>query len=258
MPDEHYEAECQPPPAFEEFEPFDPASGPPLKSATLGEFLAFAAAVPVSAVEVIQARIADSRGDATVVDRLHEELWALPVVDVSRHRVLLATIGELRDAGSAGKLHDFVWYEGELTPPQPSPDASRSCRFELDATEMLQARAVEMLAFLNTDEASEATLEVAARHPKRAVRLSAIDAYLFNHGDTADAAEKLRGLVPPEDQSAVGLPRRTRDTDPQELERIMLAQLEADGHDRPEAPTPGQPPGPASRSWYVPGGHDVP
>ncbi|MEP6697768.1 MAG: hypothetical protein ABJA34_12960 [Pseudonocardiales bacterium] len=212
----------------------------------------------MSDVEVIRARIADSRGDDAVVDRLHEELWALPLVDVSRHRVLLATIGELRDGRSAGKLHEFVWYEGEFTPPQPSPDESRSCQFELDATEMLQARAVEMLAFLNTDEASTATLEVAARHPKRAVRLAAIDAYLFNHGDTADAAEKLHGLVPPEDRSAVGLPRRTRDTDPQDLERMMLAQLNADGHDRPELPTPGQSPGPVSRSWYQPGGHDVP
>ena len=81
--------------------------------------------------------------------------------------------------------------------------------FEVHPAEILQARAVEMLAYIATDEARDATIRVIQDHPFAAVRAAAIDAHLYNQGDSAEEAERLRGMVRSEDVAFVGMPRFT-------------------------------------------------
>jgi hypothetical protein len=220
--------------------------GPPLEADTLEEFLAWAAAVPVGAVESIKGNIAAARDrdDDALVEALSTELWRLPVDDVPRHMVLLATIGELRDPRLRELLSDFVWYSPLVHERlQERPDG---CSFEARPDEMLQARAAEMLSYLTTDESDRDTLRVALEHPSMSVRAAAIDAHLYNHGDDEDEIERLRSTVRSEDAPLVGVPRFTRDGDPEEFERAVEDYYRRNPEQR--APELHAGPGPADRS----------
>jgi len=48
---------------------------------------------------------------------------------------------------------------------------------------------------------------VAQQHPSRAVRIAAIDAYMWNHGDTAEAAAHIYSALPESDHKYVTRPR---------------------------------------------------
>ncbi len=229
---------------------FDRSSGPMLSAETIDEFIQWAAGVPAGEVEVIRERIANAREDENLIDQLTKELWRLPVRDVSRHGLLLSTIGELRDPRAASVLIKFIWYDGEIAPGDDRKRFLHSCSFEADGSEVLRARATEMLSYLSSSEAAEATLEIVARHPSDFVRAAAIDAHMFNAGDSPEAAEQLHKTVREEDRWRVGLPRLTRDVDPEEFERAVLAFYEQYPQERPPAPEQHPQPGPETRSWY--------
>ena len=127
-------------------------------------------------------------------------------MDVGRHRVILSTLGELRNERALRRLEEFIWYEGELTPRGPQPQERRACMFESSGTKLLQSRAAEMLSYLATEAAAKATIRVARDHPKLAVRAAAIDSHLFNHGDSPEVADQLRIVVRSSDRPLVGLP----------------------------------------------------
>jgi hypothetical protein len=194
--------------------------GPDLHAESIDEFLQWAGGVPTGAADMIRERIAAARGDSTVVDRLLEELWKLPVGDEARHYLLLSTIGELRDGRAATELVRFIWQPDERI-SSVEHEVADGCGFGPSTAELLKARAVEMLAYLGTSEAVEGTLRVAADHPAPAVRTAAIDAHLFNHDDAPEQMERVRGRVRSDDAPLVGLPRFTRDQNPREFDRAI-------------------------------------
>jgi hypothetical protein len=98
-------------------------------------------------------------------------------------------------------------------------------------------RAAEMLAFIGGDESAAATLKVAESHPERAVRLAACDAYLFGRSDSSEALQFLIDRVPEEDRDSIGLPRLTRETDPEEFEKAIAAYYERYPEQAPPLPT---------------------
>lgn len=198
----------------------DPAPAPDLGTDTIDEFLAWAGAVPVAATDRVRAQIASVRGDAGILDRLLEELWMLPVRDGARHYLLLSTIGELRDGRAATELARFIWQPDERI-ASVTHVAEEGCDFGAGTAELLKARAVEMLSYLQTPEAVEATMRVAAEYPATAVRAAAIDAHLFNHEDAPGEMDRLRGSVRSADAPLVGLPRFTRETNPREFDRAI-------------------------------------
>lgn len=194
--------------------------GPDLHAESIDEFLQWAGDVPAGATDMIRERIAAARGDTTVVDRLLEELWKLPVRDEVRHYLLLSTIGELRDGRAATDLVRFIWQPDEQI-SAVEHEMVDGCGFGPSTAELLKARAVEMLAYLGTSEAVEETLRVAADHPAPAVRAAGIDAHLFNHDDAPEEIERVRGRVRSDDTPLVGLPRFTRDANPGEFDRAI-------------------------------------
>lgn len=232
----------EPPPPFRR-PVFDPEGGPPLDGDNLDSFIEWAAAVPVAGIEVVRRRIAAAREDRSVFMGLVDRLWQLPTVDVSRHCLLLSVVGELRNPEAVRVLSKFVWYSDEMTVSRPEA-ALRDCTFEANGTSRLRARAAEMLAWLSTEQAYESTLQIAVEHPDGFVRAAAVDAYMYNHDDSAAAAEYLRKIVRPADQPLVGLPRWTRDTDPEEFERRVLDFYDRYPEERPrdvDIPVPAEP-----------------
>jgi hypothetical protein len=211
----------------------------------------WAATVPISHVDVIQQRVSKCRGDERIVDTLLDALWKLPVVDVGRHRVILSILGELRNARALSRLEEFVWFDGELTPSMPHPKDRRPCMFESSGTELLQSRAAEMLSYLATEAAARAAMKIARDHPKLAVRVAAIDAHLFNHGDSPEAAEELRTLVRPADRPFVGLPRKVRGGDVEQFEWAVFEWYARNPEHRPPKPKHVHENPPQPRSWFA-------
>jgi hypothetical protein len=219
------------------------APPPRLGPETIDDFLVWAASVPVGEVDAVRRAIASAAASQRdeLVDVLHRELWRLPVTDVSRHLVLLSTVGELRDPRSAARLAELVWFEPLV---DERPGTTPGCTFEVDPTQMIQARAVEMLSYLATQEADRLTLRVALEHSSPAVRAAAIDAHLYNHGDSVEEADRLRSLVRSEDVVLVGVPRFTRDADPEELARSVREFYDRHPSERADDPRHGEEPEP--------------
>src|SRR4051794_36070914 len=164
----------------------------PLTPGTVEKFVGWVAAVPVAEAQLIRDQVAQAAADVQVVDALAEALFRLPADDLGRHLLLLSVLGETRNPCAVGPLTRFIRLPGEaITPPQPAQMGELTGK-ERDATlldvgPVLQARAVEMLAYLRVPEAIDETLKVAADHPSRVVRVAAIDAYLFNHENDGEA-----------------------------------------------------------------------
>jgi HEAT repeat protein len=217
--------------------------GPGLTAATVDAFITWAAGVPVGDVQVVRDAVAAAQGDDEVVARLLAELADLPVRDVGRHRVLLSTIGELRDPRAGEPLSRFIWHATIVAPEQ----GGDGCGFEASLGESLQARAVEMLSYLGTGEANEETLRVAAEHPSQGVRAAAIDAHLFNHDDDPDEATRIRQRVRDTDTPLIGMPRFTRETTRADFERAVEAYLERYPTQRPAQPDRPSVHGPSPR-----------
>src|SRR5205085_82955 len=160
----------------------------------------------------------------------------LPVRDVSRRRLLISTLGELKNPQAVHTLVKFIWHKGEIVARDDRERHRQPCSFEADGGEMLRARATEMLSHLVVDEAAGATLNIATGHPSAFVRAAAIDAYMFNAGDSPEAAAQLRKCVRPDDHWRVGLPRLTRDMDPAKFEKAVLIFYENYTEERPPSP----------------------
>lgn len=220
---------------------FDSGSGPELRDDNVSDFLQWAGGVPVGAKDAIRERIGTARGNATILDRLLEELWTLPVRDAGRHYLLLSTLGELGDSRSVGELARFIWESNERISPVPHEMQNDGCGFGLHTADLLKARAVEMVAYIQTPEAIEETLRIVADHPAPAVRAAAIDAHLFNHGDAPEEMERMRSRARSGDAALIGLPRFTRDTTRTEFSRQIedFYSRHPDRRSRPERDAPG-------------------
>ncbi len=221
---------------------FDPRSIPSPASArlaaeTIEEFVRWVAGVPVSKAQLIRDQIAAAKGDEPVFAALVGHLFQLPVPDFGRHLLLLSVLGELRDPKSVEPLLRFI----NLTPdslfgPTPTRLGSGPATSYLDYSAALQARAAEMLAFIRTPEALDQVLRVASEHDSCAVRLAALDGFIFNHDDSPEAIDKARAAARPSEAKFVGLARRQRDFNPREFDSKVRAFYQRYPEENPPSP----------------------
>jgi len=203
------------------------------------EFVDWVGSAPMSDLEAVRSAIA--RGcDDDVVAILGQQLNRLPIVDTSRHNVLLSILGESRREAAIRPLEEFIWNVVDvLSPIEVIAGSMLSdkivCDIGLNFGFAFRSRAAEMLAHIGGARAFEGTVRVIREHPESTVRRAAIDAYLYNCGDTAEALREVSRLARDEDQEWVGIPRRTLDTDPDEM-RERVARLTM------PAPTPAPAP----------------
>lgn len=218
-----------PPPAFRVAEVSSPTLPlpPPEDPRLLGEFLDWVASVPREGRGAVREAIAGLRDRADVVDLLTSTVLELPVVDTGRHLMLLAVLGELRAPASADALERFVWLSDEDVSGAATPARRGPCDFSPAGG--LQARAAEMLVWVVGTGDEDRVLRIIREHPSSSVRVAAIDAWLFQRDDTADAVATLTDLVRPDDVPAVGLPRWTADADPARFQEQVAAHAERFG-----------------------------
>jgi hypothetical protein len=226
----------------------DPEPPPPLAAATVEAFVVWAASLPGGEVDLLRARI-EADCDVAVVAALGRALHSLPVGDCGFHLMLMAILGESRRPAALEPLERFAWTTGEIIEAIEYPIGALGpgvidCDLRFDMSPALRARAVEMLAYLGSAEAFAATLRIAREHPEADVRHAAIDAYLFNHGDSPEAEAEIRRTLRDEDQDWVGIPRRTADMDGARFDaRLEMLQNEAEPPLEPKrATSPARPP----------------
>ena len=208
----------------------------PFRPDKIDEFLAWVAAAPASERETVRRQIAAASESDRVVDRLTERLMRFPVTDRTRHLVILSTLGEMRPPRAINALKQFIWYDREMFALAGGSAGGGNQTSFFNPTRALQSRAVEMLAYIGGNEALAATLEVAARHTGPEVRIAAMNAYLFNQGDSETAKAELARVVRESDLKYIGLARFTRDMNVKQFNAQVRAYYEKFPSERPIAP----------------------
>jgi hypothetical protein len=223
---------------------FDPKTIPSLPPENLGadtieRFVRWVASVPVSETQRIRDQIAMARNDEVVVGALLAHVFNFPVRDFGRHQLLLSILGELGHPKAIEPLVRFVNSPaGQLVHHAPGRPSSDPATSYLDHAAALQSRAVEMLAAIRSEEALAKVLAIASEHRSRAVRLAALDAYIYNHDDSPEAMERARAAARPREARFVGIARLERDSDPQVFAAKVREFYERYPEERPPSPHP--------------------
>jgi hypothetical protein len=156
-----------------------------------------------------------ARGDSTVLPPLFGQLEQTRTTDVGKSLIILGIIGELKNPLSMKRLESII------NEPLPNGDDTnpRLLR-QRETVEILQSKAVEALAYLQTPASDTLVIRVIKNHPSKAVRSMAIDSYLYNRGDTEAAKAQLRMDLESKEETKHLVPlvdrvRRTEAIDPE-------------------------------------------
>lgn len=187
------------PPPVEQFRERALHQPPPL-DASPGSVEAFVAWAGLSAPEeredgrnAIMTAAADPVVSLAVAQELCDLLREALTADHTRALLELAILGELRNpAVSLVCMAEILWLP---KPTQGTMDAETGDFVEVESLASLQAKAVDGLAYLRNPVADSEVLRAVATHPSRIVRAEAIDAYLWNHGDSPQARLVLQPLA---------------------------------------------------------------
>ena len=141
----------------------------------------------------------------------------LPATEYALRVPLLGIIGEVQRPDAMSFLHKTIW-----TPlPEPEPLLEGPTRRDLE--EMVRVKAVQGMAYLRTPEAEKALIQVMQRHESNAVKIAAIDAYMWNHGGTDEAAQSLYQVLHPDLHKFVQQPRFHRGIDRERFNQQLQA-----------------------------------
>jgi hypothetical protein len=188
------------------------------------------------------------------VEAMSRQYRQLPAEAIEQRLVVLGILGEMKRSDAVAQLREVIWA------PLPPADSQPERLTERDLEEMIQVKAVQGLAYLATPQADAAVREVIERHEALHVRVSAIDAYMWNHGDSPETAAELYRLLPADLHPYVERPRFHRGMDREEFTRRLRAWQAKWGSQPESAPTSDHPeplhlddrPQPPTRLlWYV-------
>jgi len=151
------------------------------------------------------------------VEAIGRQYRQLPAEAFEQRLMVLSVLGEMKRSDAVEQLREVVWA------PLPPAGAQADKLSERDLEEMVQVKAVQGLAFLATPQADAEVREVIAKHEALHVRISAIDAYMWNHGDRPETAAELYKMLPPELHPYVERPRFQRGQNAEEFPRKLRA-----------------------------------
>ncbi len=213
---------------------------PPRDRTELDRLLHAVASTPSGERQLIIDTVAAFPEPGVVAQLLHEDLLDLPCRDLGRHLMLLAVVGQLRHESSVEVLERFVWLRDSQIVPRDSHhdgggggtshrshDTRSDSRFWLDGA--LQARAAEMLVWVDQGRRRDLVDRILHEHPQGQVRLATVDALAYSLADDPTALESLRERVREEDRWAVGIPRRTADMDAEAFDAAVERRQERYG-----------------------------
>lgn len=170
---------------------------------------------------VVAEVVAKLRRQPGAVEAMARQYRQLPEEAVERRLVVLGMLGEMRRRDAVAQLREVAW--APLPPLESQTEERLTAR---DLEEMVQVKAVQGLAYLATPQADAAVREVIEKHEALHVRVSAIDAYMWNHGDSPETAAELYRLLPAELHPYVERPRFHRGMDREEFTRRLRAWQE--------------------------------
>ncbi len=197
---------------------------PPLETAAdVPKFVDWAALSAVDEREDGRAVIEGAAGNTEVVLALIDEIETARLSDHSRALIALAILGEMRNELGAEFLLEFA------TRPLPTEGTLAEGEIvERTAQATLQAKATDGLAYLRTERGDQAVLSLVESHPSRIVRAEAISAYLWNHGDSADAKGRVLAAIKRR-LASIGSP-----TDADRLEHLFVDRVRRVAGERAE------------------------
>ena len=179
--------------------------------------------------------ITGARDNGDVAKVLCDEAFQAQKTDHSRALLVLAILGEMRSSVGAECLERFMRL--------PFPDSGTVVDGEIveqTALGTLQAKAIAGLAYMRTARGDEAVLRAVAKHPSRIVRAEAMNAYLWNHGDTPQARATLRRYVRKGEEAFLDRIRREPGDSASVFNRRLDAYLKAHPEAIPPVPEHGK------------------
>ena len=176
---------------------------------------------------VVAEVVAKLRRQPGAVEAMARQYRQLPAEAVEQRLVVLGMLGEMKRSDAMAQLRDVIWA------PLPPADSQGDMLTARDLEEMVQAKAVQGLAYLATPQADAAVREVIEKHEALHVRVSAIDAYMWNHADSPETAAELYRLLPADLHPYVERPRFHRGMDREEFTRKLRAWQQRWGNQSP-------------------------
>ena len=183
-------------------------------------FLDWAGGSHVDEKEDARKAIVDAAGNTDVVKALVAEVERVQSVDHTRALLALAVLGETKSPVAQEFFIAFA--------RRPLPEKGTVIEGEIieqTRAAQLQGKAIDGLAYINNDSANKAVMEIIASHPSSIVRAEAINAYLWNHGDSVEARRALSQVVRKDEQILLDRVRRvtgeTADTFNAKLEQFL-------------------------------------
>ena len=151
--------------------------------------------------------------------------------DFTRSLLALSVLGEMRSPVGRDCFQKLLH--------RPLPEkgiVANGENVEQTKLAMLQAKAVDGLAYLRAPVTDREVLWAAGKHPSRIVRAEAIEAYLWNHKDSKEARTTLLKYVQPKERVFVDRVRREPTEEAAAFNRKLTVFLKA--HPEAVAPAP--------------------
>lgn len=147
------------------------------------------------------------REQPNAIEAFKKRYAELPRNAFAQRHLLVMLAGELQRDDAFEFFREVIWQMPQRT--TRTADGYTADDFET----VIAIKAVHGLAFIREEDGSlseqtvNESLNVMMNHHSHAVRVAAIDAYMWNHGDTVEAAERIRARLDPELHRYIGRPR---------------------------------------------------
>jgi hypothetical protein len=198
---------------------------------SVAAYINWAAASTQKDRETARRGLAEVRGNRQIGEAFCDYARRARYTDHSRALVTLGLLGEMKGAAGEACFREF------LAMPLPTQGTVVDGEIiERRALASLQAKAVDGLAYMRTPQAEEEVLRLAREHPSRIVRAEAINAYLWNHGDSEEAKQALRQRVRQDEEIFVDRVRWNTGEKAESFNRKLEVFLKA--HPEAIAPAP--------------------
>ncbi|HEY9422835.1 MAG TPA: hypothetical protein VIW92_15590 [Thermoanaerobaculia bacterium] len=171
---------------------------------------------------VVKETVASLRRQPGAVEAMERQYRRLPAEAIEQRLMVLGLLGEMKRPDAVAQLREVIW--APLPPAASKAEVEKLT--ERDLEEMVQVKAVQGLAYLATPQANAAVREVIKNHEALHVRVSAIDAYMWNHSDSPETAAELYRLLPADLHPYVERPRFHRGMNREEFTLRLRAWQE--------------------------------
>lgn len=199
----------------------------------LGVFIQWAAESIPAEREVGRKIIVEAAENEQIAQALIKEVESSVETDHSRALVVLAILGEMRNPAAEPFFVEFI--------ARPLPETGTMIEGEIvekTALAMLQAKAVECLAYLKSESGDREIFRIVAEHESIIVRAAAVNAYLWNHQDEPEASSQLAQFVRDDERVLLNRVRREPGESSESFNRKLERFLKQYPELRAPAPEP--------------------